>query len=253
MTVQLSDRVQRSFSRSFQSYHDTACQQAWVAQKLVEEMRRHGAPTKFERGFELGCGTGHFTRLLCQAHCFEGLTLNDIAPEARQTADELGAQFICGDARRVIWPENADLFASASMIQWMEDPRALLERAARSLAPGGWLVIAGFGPQQYRELSQIGTSARAPGLCDPDQMAAAVRAHLEVLSTGEALRPSYFATPHHVLRHLRKTGVNGRAKSVWTKSTLALFEAEYTRRFQTENGVSLSYHPVWIVARKPQV
>ncbi len=253
MMVQLLDRVQRSFSRSFQSYHDTACQQAWVAAKLVEVTRQHDAPAKFERGFELGCGTGHFTRLLCQAHRFDSLTLNDIAPEARQTADKVGAQFICGDARRVIWPEKTDLFASASMIQWMEDPQALLERAARSLAPGGWLVISGFGREQYRELSQIGSSARAPGLCGPDQMAGAVEAHLEVLATGEALRPSYFPTPRHVLRHLRKTGVNGRAKSVWTKSTLALFEAEYTRQFQTENGVSLSYHPVWIVARKPQV
>ena len=250
MTIHFAERVQRSFSRSFDTYHDTASQQAWIAEKLVDELSRHGAPGRFSSAFELGCGTGHLTRRLCRSFSFQGLSINDLAPQARATAGEAGAIFVAGDARHVVWPKNIDLIASASMIQWMDDPAQLLKKAASALAPGGWLAVSGFGPAQYRELTQIGTSARAPGLCRPEDLAAAVKDQLQVLGAGECLRQSYFASPRLVLEHLRKTGVNGRAKKTWTKSTLAQFTKDYIRHFETPDGVSLTYHPVWIVARK---
>ena len=250
MTLQLAEKVQRSFSRSFDTYHDTTDQQAWVANRLVAELRRHGAPSHFGTAFELGCGTGHLTRLLCQDFDLRKFSVNDIAPQARKTADAAGAAFIAGAAQDVKWPENIGLLTSASMIQWLDDPARFLAKAADTLAPAGWLAVSGFGPEQYRELSQIGSTARAPGLCGPEVLAAAVEAKLQVLAVGESLRKSHFATPGHVLEYLRKTGVNGRAKGAWTKSTLARFTADYIRYFETPKGVSLTYHPVWVIARK---
>lgn len=252
MNVQLAERVQRSFSRSFETYDDTASQQAWVANRLVQELHRHRAPTRFDTAFELGCGTGHLTRLLRRQFDFNSLSLNDIAPQARETAEDAGAEFIGGDARDVAWPAKIDFLVSASMIQWMEDSAQLLNRAAQALAPGGWLAVSGFGPEQYRELVQIGSSASAPGLSRPDEFAAAVSDQLQVIATGESVRQSHFATPRLVLEHLRNTGVNGRARKVWTKSTLSRFLSDYTRHFETPEGVSLTYHPVWIIARKPK-
>lgn len=251
MNVQLADRVQRSFSRSFGTYDGTADQQAWVAEKLVLELGGNGAPNRFASAFELGCGTGHLTRMLQRNFSFGALCLNDIAPQAFETAQAAGSSFVVGDARYVEWPTGIALVTSASMIQWMEDPAELMVKAARSLAPGGWLAISGFGPEQYRELTRIGTSARAPGLCRPADLAVAVEQHLEVVSVGEAVRTSYFGTPRKVLEHLRHTGVNGRAQKTWTKSTLTQFVDTYSRNFQTPEGVSLTYHPVWIIARKP--
>lgn len=250
MTVQFADRVQRSFSRSFDTYHDTASQQAWIANRLVSELRQHGAPDHFAHAFELGCGTGHLTRHLCESFGFGTLNLNDLAPQARTTADAVAAEFVAGDAREIEWPEQIDLLASASMIQWMEDPVRLLTKAANALAPVGWLAISGFGPKQYSELTRIGTAARAPGLCRPGDLVAALGDRMEVLSAGECVRQSYFATPRQVLEHLRNTGVNGRAQATWTKSTLARFTSDYMRLFETPRGVSLTYHPVWVIARK---
>jgi len=251
MNVQLADRVQRSFSRSFDTYDNRASQQAWVADRLVAELREHKAPVHFETAFELGCGTGHLTRRLCRDFRFNRLYVNDIAPQAEATASESNADFVVGDARQVQWPRNLNLLASASMIQWMEDPSQLLEKAAESLGPGGWLAISGFGPQQYRELIQIGSAAQAPGLTSPEMLANALRGKLEIVSTGEVVRQSCFATPRKVLEHLRQTGVNARARKVWTKSTLVRFVEDYERSFGSPDGVSLTYHPVWIVARKP--
>ncbi len=250
MTVQLTDKVQRSFSRSFLTYHDAASQQAWVAENLVDELLRFGAQPRFKTGFELGCGTGHLSKLLRQHVSIDQLIINDIAPQARETARAVDAGFVAGDARHVVWPEQIDLLVSSSMIQWMEKPTDLLRKAADVLAPGGWLAISGFGPKQYHELRQIGSSAQAPGLCTANDLRAAVEDVLTVHAAAEAERPSYFSTPRDVLRHLRQTGVNGRAQRAWTKSTLARFEHEYRTGFGDERGVSLTYHPVWIIAQK---
>ncbi|WP_050603862.1 methyltransferase domain-containing protein [Ruegeria sp. 6PALISEP08] len=250
MTAQLADKVQRSFSRSFDTYHDTASQQAWVADKLVSELRRVGAPGQFHTTFEMGCGTGHLTRMLRQNFDLPDLILNDIAPQAQATADAEAVAFIAGDVRTVQWPDQIDLIASASMIQWMEDPAGLLQQAIDALAPGGWLAVSGFGPQQYKELLSIGSTAHAPGLCGADNLVAAIEGSMRVLAAGERIRPSYFKTPRDVLKYLRRTGVNGRAQGAWTKSTLTRFEEDYVHNFGSANGVSLTYHPVWIIAQK---
>ncbi|NHF72037.1 methyltransferase domain-containing protein [Paracoccus sp. 12-3] len=200
--------------------------------------------------FEMGCGTGHLTRRLCSNFEMRALTVNDLSPEAARAAKAAGATFLCGDALQMDWPEKPQLIASASMIQWLPDPARLLQRAARALAPGGWLAISGFGPEQYRELAHLGSHAGAPGLQSLADMAAALKDELDVFVTGERIREMHFPTPRCVLDHLRKTGVNGKAQGVWSKSRLAQFSADYSQRFGGPAGVTLTYHPVWIIGQK---
>ncbi|WP_159089991.1 methyltransferase [Ruegeria sp. Alg231-54] len=250
MNVQIADRVQRSFSRSFRSYHGSASQQAKIADRLVHEMRAGGAPHRFATGLEFGCGTGHLTHRVCSAFDIGQLTVNDLSPEAAETATAVGADFLCGDAKTVEWPFQPNLITSASMVQWLHDPATFLQRAAKALAPGGWLAVSGFGPEQYRELVKVGSTAKAPGLRRSEDLAAAVEGQLEIISCGENLSALHFDTPRGVLNHLRRTGVNGRAQKVWTKTSLAQFSEQYVRHFGDDDGVSLTYNPTWIVARK---
>lgn len=250
MNAHLADRVGRSFSRSFGSYHDAADQQARIANRLVRALRDSGAPRHFASGLELGCGTGHLTQRLGAVFEIGALTVNDLSPEAQVTADAAGAAFLCGDATWVEWPDHPKLIASASMIQWLSEPATLLRRAATALAPGGWLAVSGFGEQQYSELAQVGSAAGAPGLCRHRDLAAAVQDELEVVTTGESVQKMHFACPRKVLEHLRRTGVNGHARKVWTKSCLAQFMNDYTRLFEGQAGVPLTYHATWVIARK---
>ncbi len=251
MMAHSTDRVQRSFSRSFDTYHQAAGPQGRIAERLVTDLRDCGAPGHFSSVLELGCGTGLLTQKLREAFVIGDLTLNDLAPEAGMTAQTAAATFLCGDALQVDWPDRPDLITSASMIQWLADPAALLRRAADALAPGGWLAVSGFGPKQYHELAQIGSSAGAPGLCRSEDLAASVQTEMELVTSGEHVQQLHFASPRLALKHLRQTGVNGRAKQFWTKSDLLQFSTDYTRRFGTDAGVPLTYHSVWIVARKP--
>ncbi|MGI9369181.1 MAG: methyltransferase domain-containing protein [Ruegeria sp.] len=253
MSAIMTDRVQRSFSRSFHSYHDTAGQQADIANQLAARLVDLGAPSRFSQLFEFGCGTGHLTKALYRSFAIDNAILNDLTPEAGQTATEYGAQFLLGDIRHVTWPVKSDLIASSSTIQWLEKPEAVLSAAARNLTPGGWLAVSGFGCDQYRELAELGSDARAPGLRDADELARAVTTadgRMEIVELWQERRKLWFDTPHHVLRHLRSTGVNGRASRVWTRATLASFSDSYSRAYATPEGVCLTYHPIWVIARK---
>lgn len=252
MSLQTTDHVQRSFSRSFASYHDEACQQAKIAGHLVQDLIACGAPKALGAVAEFGCGTGHLTRRLRGAFDIQSLTLNDLSPEAARTAQSAGADFLCGDALQVAWPAGAQLVASASMIQWLPDPTAFVRKAALELAPGGWLAVSGFGPAQYEQLTRLGFPVRAPGLCGAEHLAqAAADSGLQVMKTGGFRHALHLPTPRDVLTHLRKTGVNGRAQKAWTKTALARFTANYWHLSDSSASVPLTYHATWIIAHKP--
>lgn len=251
MNAMPSDRIRRSFSRSFHSYHCAAGPQARIARQLVQRLVQLGAPDHFDALFEIGCGTGHLTDALYSTFSFRSTKLNDLMPEAQDTALRWGAGFLPGDIRTVRWPETPDLIASTSTIQWLDNPSAIIDRAIRQVAPGGWVAISSFGPAQYSELFALGSAARAPGLSMPEDLARGVGPEVEILDLWQDRNQLWFDTPLDVLRHLRQTGVNGRAAQVWTRADLTDFSARYRAEFSGPEGVSLTYHPVWIIARKP--
>lgn len=246
--MSLQTRLRTSFSRSFETYDAAAREQAWVAARLTNALAAAGA-SEFGAVLELGCGTGRLTGAL-RRFPIAALTCNDLLAEAEATAAAHQARFLQGDAGTITLPKGQSLIASASMIQWIEDPARFLARCAEALAPGGWLAISGFGPEQFRELSALGSRAAAPSLTSPENLAAMLPETLTLIEAAEALRPLTFGSPRAVLRHLRATGVNAAAAAPWSKSRLAAFSEAYRTRFGTEEGVPLTYHPTWLIARK---
>lgn len=245
-----SDRIQRSFSRSFATYNAEATTQARIVEQLVQRLASAGAPDQFTKGFEIGCGTGLLSHALRARFKIAEFTLNDLCPEAARTAERIGAAFLPGDAQEIDWPEAPNLIASASTLQWMEAPEALVSRAADTLAAGGWLALSSLGPQQFHELAELGSQAQAPGLREVASLAAALSPDIEIIVAEDGFFQMWFACPEAVLRHLRRTGVNGCAGSPWTRAQLKRFCANYAARFGVSGRVPLTYHPVWLIARK---
>ncbi|MGB0900138.1 methyltransferase domain-containing protein [Halocynthiibacter sp.] len=250
MKMAPADHVEHSFSRSFQTYHNCARQQAQVADHLACRLSVHTPNRRFKNGLEIGCGTGHLTRALLRHFSFDTLSLNELVQDARGVADDAGAAFLPGDIREIPWPDHPDLITAASVIQWMENPGDLLRHATEALAPGGWLAVSGFGAKQYQELPQADGSQRAPGLCSPQDLAECSDG-LEILECQEDVRQIWFDTPLQVLRHLRQTGVNAGKSRHWTRRDLNQFCDRYDQRYAVQNRVPLTYHPTWIIARKP--
>lgn len=241
-------RVQRSFRRGFATYDDSALVQRLIARGLTRRLLHHAADARFARVFEAGYGTGQLTRLLLRRLPIETLYLNDLAAAPLSFAPQ--ADYRPGDIETLPLPDDLDLAISASMIQWISDPQALIQRLCGAVRPGGWLALSGFGPDHFPELQAQGSQAAAPSLLSASAIADLLPPGWTVHETGSHSRPLWFTSPHAVLRHLRDTGVNGRASRPWTRRDLDAFCRAYAERFGRSGRVPLTYQPVWLIARK---
>ena len=128
---------------------------------------------------------------------------------------------------------------------------AFIARCRTLLRDGGCLALTTFGPDNLQEIASVtGTGLSylplewLHGLLTD----AGLRA---VLAEEEHLTLS-FPSPSDVLRHLKHTGVTGITRTAWTPGRLARFSDEYLHRFGTPEGnVTLTYHPIYLIARCP--
>jgi len=247
-------RVQTSFARGLPSYHDHAQAQARIARTLADHLQiakfRVESQNTFENVLEFGCGTGHLTRQLCNAFNIETLHLNDLVPDCATLAAPLAQSFVAGPIQDIELPRHLDLIASASTVQWIEDLPGLMHRLTDHLRPGGWLALSSFAPAHFPELATLGSGSAAPSYVTPTDWQAMLPRDIDIHHLAEAKDVMRFASPRDVLRHLRATGVNGKAEGRWTRARLNEFEDRYADLFGDGSTVSLTYAPVWLIARK---
>ncbi|MDC0657347.1 malonyl-ACP O-methyltransferase BioC [Leisingera sp. SS27] len=249
-------RVQQSFRRGLESYHCAASVQAETAGRLARMLQEEGAPRHFGSVLEFGCGTGHLTRQLLQRFGADCLMLNDLVPEAAQLLQTLEKEiqahtrFRSGPIESLPLPQDLDLIASASTVQWISDLPGLMARLALHLKPGGWLALSGFGRGQFRELAALGSAAAAPCYLDADEWLPVLPEGLEILQIEQCPVVLEFDSALQLLKHLRQTGVNGNAQRGWSRRQLRSFEDAYRAQFGQRGKLPLTYDPVLLVARR---
>lgn len=242
-------RVRQSFRRGLASYHDNSEAQAQIARDLVDALSAHvSAP--LARAFEFGCGTGHLTHLLRQQIGIDWMMANDLVPECAEAVAPNVDAFAAGPIETLSIPTGLNLICSASTVQWIPDQTQLLQRLSDHLAPGGLLALSGFGAAQFHELQALGSAAAAPGYCDVEDWAAKVPQDLDILHLKQEPIQLWFEGALPLLRHLRKTGVNGQSSAQWSRTKLRDFEHRYAQEFGQDGKLPLTYDPVWMIARK---
>jgi SAM-dependent methyltransferase len=114
---------------------------------------------------EIGAGTGLFAR----AAVLDGFEVTAIEMDAdccQYLRDVVGAEAICSDRPEEALRDLPEFQAIAlwHVIEHLEKPWALLEQAARKLAPGGAMVIATPNPRslQFRLLGRNWAHVDAP-------------------------------------------------------------------------------------------
>ncbi|APG46313.1 methyltransferase [Phaeobacter porticola] len=258
LTVGTSDcnRVANSFRRGLGSYHAQATAQARVAVDLADLLQKCVGDRRFAHVFEFGAGTGHLTEALFHRFDIGTIALNDLVAEAepplQQTVAAHGgkASFAVGPIETCAFPQGVDLIAASSVVQWVPNVPQLMQRCAAALTPNGWLALSGYGRGHFRELAALGSTAAAPNYMDHSDWPAVLPQDLQLVELRQAAITLHFASPRDVLRHLRETGVNGQSQGGWTRARLVGFEAAYRQRFSTPQGVTLTYDPVLILARR---
>ncbi len=247
--------VSNHFKRSITTYDEDALVQKAVSVHLISllDIFPH---IHFERVLEIGCCTGSMTELLCQNRSINHLWLNDLVKECTQvTAERVGScvgktRILNGDIGTITLPENLDMIISSSTFQWLEDLPGCFERFSNALNDNGYLVFSAFSKgtmQQVRELLGIGLSYK-----DERELSEILEPHFSIGHIQTTDHRMYLQTPREVLRHIQKTGVGGAGNFRWTPKALRKFESEYIRKFGSEQGVSLDYVSVSVIAKKKQ-
>ncbi|WP_206531820.1 malonyl-ACP O-methyltransferase BioC [Sphingobacterium sp. DR205] len=249
-------RVRSRFSRAAMSYHSTAVIQGQIAEKMITLLQGF-IPMRPDRVLEIGCGTGLFSSLLLQHFLPKHIIFNDISPEMiTRVTDMVKSQhpssqycFICDDAESCPLPEQLDVIASCSTIQWFERRGSFFARCHSALLENGILAFSTFGEENMREMSattQVGLSYGSKS----ELVAELVALGYEILLAEEELLRLYLESPLQVLNHLKQTGVTGITSHGWTKGKLQAYCNAYTARYTVGREVTLTYHPIYIIAKK---
>ena len=152
--------------------------------------------------------------------------------------------FIAGDIEsKAELPSGLDLVVSNATLQWLDDLDEFFRTMSAHLRPGGILAFSTFGPSNMQEIASIedvGLTYLSLG-----ELEILAGRYFDITVCREEEQRIEFSSPEAVLHHIRQTGVNGLQRRSWTKSRYRHFVSEYSRLFSCENGVCLTYHPVY--------
>lgn len=244
--------IRERFAGAISTYDRAAVAQRHIAERLAEAMEAY-AP-KGGTVFEAGCGTGIMSRLIMERLHPERLYMVDLSESYRDSLSDLDPKrtvFCAGDAEETALPQGLSAVVSSSAMQWFERPDRFLARSADALAEGGVLAIATYGVENMREIGSLSGVRLNYPTCE--SLRRMIPSSLRVEHFSEQLITLAFGSAREVLRHLRQTGVSGIERPMGVTATRRLI-ADYDARYSDgKGGVTLTYHPIYIVARKHSI
>lgn len=244
--------IEHRFASHFATYNNHAKVQEEICACLSSHIESCNISPK--TALEIGAGTGFLTKHLLQAYPNCKWHLNDLTPkahpylEAIRSAANANADYLFGDAENIQFPQNLDLIASASAIQWFDNIELFLTTLNQK--SGATLAISTFSTDNFKEIAK---ATQTEGLTYPSQsqleqwlaISNYTITHIETYTTEQ-----FFDSPIEVLRHLKYTGVNAIKSVKWSKRELENFTSRYNKYFRSQAGVKLTYNPIIIVATK---
>ena len=255
--------VARRFAHARDTYGNEARVQQQVAEKMLRLLTAHActsatapdgngdrqqprnAALSFRHIAEFGCGTGCYSRLLLRTLQPETLLLNDLCPEMEECIHDLltGGRRLprapqAGNASGVLYDADVELYGAETPSENTKVPSENAKAPLYGSSPATTAVS--FLPCDAETLDfPQGTDLITS--CST----------LQWFADTERFFALSFGTPLEVLRHLKQTGVTGTEKRVWTRGRLQSFCDEYIRMCGNDDrSVSLTYHPIYVIARK---
>ena len=248
--------IRERFCNTLKSYGKHAVVQKAMARELVAMICRSEPPRTFNSVLEVGAGSGALMAELLRHCSVKVYYANDLVEESlsclREVLDRFPVQefhFLAGDIERLnVLPSALDMVVSNATLQWLDDLDSFFRRIATHLRPGGMLAFSTFSTANMREIAAIeGVGLHYHTL---DELEGLAGKYFELTTSREEEQRHEFSSPEAVLHHIRKTGVNGLLRRSWTKSQYHHFVEKYLQQFSCNNGVYLTYHPVYCCMKK---
>lgn len=256
--------IAHRFTKATHKYAREAVVQQHIAQRMANMIadfgygNRHASEGRHSvnKIYEVGCGTGNLSRHLLTLFSPDEVIFNDLCPSMGEYVSDVLAchppiksSFLAGDAEAIQMPSAVDLVASCSAFQWFVALDEFIKRAHRSLNEHGLFAFSTFGPSNMSEIKAL--TGQGLHYYTFDSYQKMLSPYFEILHLEEEIYTPLFKNPMEVLKHLQRTGVTGTSQFVWTPGKLRTFIKEYSDNFTADSGeVRLTYHPIYVVARK---
>ena len=224
-----------SFSRHAITYDRYAQLQKSMAERLASLL-----PVPLpDYIFEIGCGTGLFTRhLLTQP--VKQLTLNDIAPGMLKILSgsltlPLNTKISPGNAERIHF-ESMDLVCANAVFQWFKNPQEALVKINQALTANGSLIFSTFGPKTLIEFRHAANLLSPINLYNKDSWADMIRDSGFTMKFWDVeIRKIFFSSSLSLLKNLQQIGA-APIRMIKTGGLRKLIR-DYDSRFSTSQGV----------------
>ena len=244
--------IAQRFAKSADMYEKEATVQWRIAEKMTTLLERY-YDRKGGNILEIGCGTGIFSRMLIETLKPEKMLLNDLCSEmCGQVKDVFSnnIKFCAGDAQTYPFTGRYGVIASCSTIQWFKKPEDFILRMCLLLETEGIIALSTFGEDNMKEISAL--TGQGLDYLSLEEWEELLPKHYELLHISEEKILKYFTHPKEVLYHMKRTGVTGVTQHRWTRTKLKDFYDRYVHSFKTSEGVMLTYHPIYVIARKKE-
>ena len=244
--------VRSAFSNAAAGYDAVAHFQRQVGEHLLGGLDPRHQPRIV---VDLGCGTGHGSRLLARHYPTSMVVGLDFAlPMVRQLDTGNG---LCSDAECIPLASAAvDLLWSSLTLQWC-DPARVFAEARRLLRPGGRLALATLGPGTFCEMRTAFAQADAyphtiPFRSAQDLQGLLGAAGFTQIALEQVVLTRYYADLKNLFAAIRDLGANRvtvaeRRSGLMGKAAWQRFQAAYEAQ-RVDAGLPLSYQTFFIHA-----
>ena len=146
------DQIRKNFSKNARSYDKYSS----IQKHCAEQLSFMFPDTQVDTVLDVGCGTGHLTKLLKQKYKDSSIKAVDISLEMIGVAkDKIGSgvNFVVADAEELEDNAQYDVIASNATFQWFYDSEKSIKALSKLMTHGAKLVFSVFGPLTYNELA----------------------------------------------------------------------------------------------------
>ena len=233
--------VEKNFSKSAKHYDLYSDIQTLCASRLIEKLDS----STFEKILDIGCGTGHLTRLLGDRFPLARIRAVDISGEmigvARNKLSEEKIGFSIVDGELLEITEELDLITSNAAFQWFENLEGALARYAKALNTDGVILFSSFAPRTFKELgsSLEKLLGKEPDLAsrhfsDKAEIRSFMKKAFRKIDIETEVYHKSYPSLVELLKTIKYTGVrgNGTAKlAFWTPGRIKSLEEIYKKDF----------------------
>ena len=248
--------VEQRFLKSMNSYDQNAFVQKKMASILIEKLADISHEDRYKNVLEIGCGTGLLTKEILERKRIDNYFLNDIVNECnklipllKKKYTETNFQFIHSDAEKLNKLSiPLDLIISNAVFQWLNNLDSFFKSLYCRLTDNGYLVFSTFGKNNLNEINVIEKCSLM--YYDIMEIKSLTEKYFHILHCSEDSIELLFDSPREALNHLKNTGTKGLKKETWNKRRLEEFESEYNSLFRKNNKVTLTFNPIYIIAKR---